>query len=277
MYMMRRTCKSLPRMVGRGQLNFQDEISIWCFATLNHSLRHLCTSQTEDKHIPDSSKNIAQTEKKQRWCYDPTIKHEALRQCAVPRFAYYDDSATDSTGSDSEIETETMTEEEVQARKEKILAEGKEEQPFKYKRGFDYEVLKQFFYLDSPDTLANSNLMLYSDTKEDMKSKGRKYYSISREVMISSASNCESETETEYNWETCLETMAKGRADKDKNLPGTKDEQLFCYDPSIEYEPLKRYIVPRFDFFDSSSTDWSDSSDSESETKTMEAEAAGSQ
>lgn len=238
---------------------------LYFFYCLLISLLLAGTGQTEDKHMSDSSKNIAQTKKEQRWCYDPTIKYEALRQCAVPRFAYYDDSATDWTGSDSEIEIETMTEEEVQTRKEKILAEGKEEQPFKYHPGFSYEVLKQFFYLDSPDSISSSSLMLYSDTKEDMKSKVHKYRSMVRQAITSSDFNCETDTETEINR-------------KDNILRRTKDEQLFTYDPSIEYKPLKRYIVPRFDFFDSSSTDWSDSySETETETETVEVEEAESQ
>ncbi|KAK1383424.1 hypothetical protein POM88_021159 [Heracleum sosnowskyi] len=50
-------------------------------------------------------------------------------------------------------------------------------------------------------------------------------------------------------------------------LAKCKDGELFCYDPTIKYEPLKRYNVPRFVFSEDSSTDWSDSeSDAENET-----------
>ncbi|KAL8134037.1 hypothetical protein AgCh_009206 [Apium graveolens] len=58
----------------------------------------------------------------------PTVKYKALRRCAVPRYAYYD--ATDWSDScasapDSEIETETMAEDEAQ--NENLVIAGVEE------------------------------------------------------------------------------------------------------------------------------------------------------
>lgn len=60
---------------------------------------------------------------------------------------------------------------------------------------------------------------------------------------------------------------------KKEQVVGTKEEQLFYHDPRIEYKPLRRYIGPKFAFSDTSSTDWSDSTDSESDTEAMEEEA----
>ncbi|KAK1358102.1 hypothetical protein POM88_051358 [Heracleum sosnowskyi] len=76
--------------------------------------------------------------------------------------------------------------------------------------------------------------------------------------------------------------MAGEEARKDKILVGTRDEQVFSFDPSINYEPLKRYIVLTFSFFDSSSADSTESSaslfsDSESKTETMAKKEAQSQ
>ncbi|KAK1358299.1 hypothetical protein POM88_051555 [Heracleum sosnowskyi] len=278
--MITRTCKVLPNIVtkmrrGAVRLDFQDDILIWCRPALNGSPRHLCTSETGE--------NIAQTKKEKRRRYDPTIKYEALRQCAVPRYAYYDDSATDWTDSDSEIEIETMTEEEAQTRKEKILAEAKEEQPFKYRPYFNYEIFKRFFYIDSPDSLAYSDLILYSQTEEERKIKKERFFSefIGSEFdfITKTKNKAETEGKTENETKTETDTTAEDKVHKDKILAGINHEQLFRYDPSIKYEPLKRYIVPRFDFFDSSSTEWSDSSDSsifsdsESETEIMADEA----
>ncbi|KAK1358034.1 hypothetical protein POM88_051290 [Heracleum sosnowskyi] len=262
-----RTCKVLPNIITKVR-QVQDNVSIWCCPPLNGSQRHLCTSETEGKHISYSNKNLAQTKKEQCWCFDPTIKYEAVRKCAVPRYAYHDDCPSDwPDSSDSEILTETMTEEESQTQKDKILAEAKEEQPFSHDPRWNYDLLKQFFYLDSPDSLAYSNLILDSKTEEENKAKLDEYNSSttqSRLIFVGSDLKTKTETETESEIET-------------------HKEQLFRYDPSIIYKPLKRYIVPRFGFYDSSSTDWSDSldssafSDSETEIKTTEEEEAPSQ
>ncbi|KAK1357936.1 hypothetical protein POM88_051192 [Heracleum sosnowskyi] len=300
--MITKTCKVVPRIIMKVRLDFLDDISIRWHPLLDGSQRHLCTSQTEDRHTPYSGKNLAQTKKEEGWCYDPTIKYEALRQCAVPRYAYYDDSATDGTNSsDSEIEIETMTEEEAQIQKDKILAEAKEEQPFPYYPTINYEILKQFYYLDSPDSLAYSNLILASDPKEELESKLDKFHSeatftqlyridsktddTETEPETKTKTEPETETKTEPETETKTEpetetetkpdseTGSELKAHKDKIHVRAKDEHLFSYNPRIKYKPLKRYIVPRFAFYDSSSTDWSDSSsfsDSESEKETME-------
>ncbi|KAK1357996.1 hypothetical protein POM88_051252 [Heracleum sosnowskyi] len=270
-----KTCKVVPKIITKVRLDFQDGISIWWHPLLAGSLRLLCTSQTEDKYVP--CKNLAQTKKEQGWCYDPTIKYEALRQCAVPRPAYYAESATDwNDSSDSEIEIETMTEEEAQVKKDKIIAEAKEEQPFPNYPHINYGILKQFWYLDSPDSLAYSNLILGSDPKEELQAKLDKFFCEATLKQVYCNTN-DTKTgvrilaDTETEPETKTETMAEEEAHKNKNLAGAKDEHLFCYEPNIKYEPLKRYIVPRFAFFDSSSTDWSDSSsfsDSETETET---------
>ncbi|KAK1358009.1 hypothetical protein POM88_051265 [Heracleum sosnowskyi] len=240
------------------------------------------TSQIEDKRIPCSSKNLAQTKKEQDWGYDPTIKYEALRQCAVPIYTYHNDSATDWTeSSDSELEIETMTEKAAQTQKDQILTEAREEQPFFYSPTLNYDVLKQFYYIDSPDSLAYSNLILESDPLEEVQPKVDKFFSETTQKQLyvneyktktETEKETETETATENRTEIETETMAEEGAHNGNILAGTKDKQLFGYDPSIKYEPLKRYIVPRFAFFDSSSTDWSDSSssafsDSESETE----------
>ncbi|KAK1388227.1 hypothetical protein POM88_016405 [Heracleum sosnowskyi] len=136
------------------------------------------TSEMEGKHISYSNKNLAQTKKEQCWCFDPTIKYEVVRKCAVPRYAYHDDCPSDWTdSSDSEILTETMTEEEAQTQKEKILVEAKKEQPFSHDPHWNYDLLKQIFYLDYPDSLAYSNLILDSKTEEENKAKLDEYNS----------------------------------------------------------------------------------------------------
>lgn len=140
------------------------------------------TSQEEDKHVPYLAKTLAQTKKEQCWRYDPTIKYEAVRRYAVPRYAY--DSSDWSDSSDCEFENVYMAGNEAQTEKDNIRAVTKKEQ-----------------------------------------------------------------------------------------VVGTKEEQLFYHDPNIEYKPLSRYIGPKFAFSDTSSTDWSDSTDSESDTEAMEEEA----
>ncbi|XP_074376170.1 uncharacterized protein LOC141717854 isoform X2 [Apium graveolens] len=64
---------------------------------------------------------------------------------------------------------------------------------------------------------------------------------------------------------------------KKEQVAGTEEEQLFYHDPSIKYKPLSRYIVPKFAFSDTSSTDWSESTDSESDTELMAEEATRGQ
>ncbi|KAK1358115.1 hypothetical protein POM88_051371 [Heracleum sosnowskyi] len=214
-------------------VDLQDNISIWCWPQLYGSRRLLCTtSQAEDKHKPYSGKTLPQTKKEQRWLYDPTIKYEALRQCAVPRYAYYDVSATDwsdTSASDSEIETETMAEDKAQNQNENILAGAKEEQLFHYDSDNIYELPKEL-----------ADLETY---------------------------RAESDSQAEAEMETETEILTEVQTHREKILAGIKDEELFCYNHNIEYEPIKRYALPRFAFSDSSSTDWSASSESESETE----------
>lgn len=81
-------------------------------------------------------------------------------------------------------------------------------------------------------------------------------------IEYGSACTSQSKTETETEEEDEAQTS------QDKFLCETKNKQLFRYNPSVKYEPLKRYIAPRFAFFDSSSTDWS-ACESECETQTM--------
>lgn len=156
-----------------------------------------------------------------------------------------------------------MTEEEAQVQKDKILAEAKKEQPFPLEPGVNYEIFKQFKYIDSPDSLNYSNLMLVSGPTEEEQPKRDKFISLRRQIFSQT-----NDTKAEVDTETEPETMAEEEAYKNRILAGAKDGDLFCYEPSVKYEPLKRYIVPRFAFFDSSSTDWSDSSDSETENET---------
>lgn len=292
MYMMTTrtwTCNVRPNIItivrrATSLVDFQDDIRKWCRSPLDNSTCRLCSTQREDKHITYStSKTLSQTKKEQNWCYDPTIKHESLRQCAVPRYAYCDYSVTDDS-SDSEVETGTMTVEEVQTQKDKILAKANKEKPFIHPR-VNYELLKKFVYVDSPDSFVSPPSDSETDTPEKVKARRKEYFDASHRGEIfypnpypypikvdahgylydSSASETENETGKE------------AQARKDKFLAGTKDEQLFCYNPSIEYEPLKRFIVPRFAFFDSSSTDWSSSSDSDCETEIVAEKGAQSQ
>ncbi|KAL1826315.1 hypothetical protein ACET3Z_004727 [Daucus carota] len=183
-----KTCKVLPTVITKVQHTARlvdlhhDISSIWGRLLLDGSRRRLCTSQEEDKHVPYLAKTLAQTKKEQCWRYDPTIKYEAVRRYAVPRYAY--DSSDWSDSSDCEFENVYMAGNEAQTEKDNIRAVTKKEQ-----------------------------------------------------------------------------------------VVGTKEEQLFYHDPNIEYKPLSRYIGPKFAFSDTSSTDWSDSTDSESDTEAMEEEA----
>ncbi|KAK1358234.1 hypothetical protein POM88_051490 [Heracleum sosnowskyi] len=126
-----------------------------------------------------TSKTLAHIKKEQNWCYDPTIKYESLGQCAVPRYAYCDDSAIDwsdsSTSSDSEIETGTMTLEEAQTRKDKIFAEAKKEHPFAYDPRINYKLRKQFTYIDSPDSFASPPPDSDVDTLEEVEARDKKF------------------------------------------------------------------------------------------------------
>lgn len=188
------TCKVLPKVISKVRpaatvVDLHEDISlIRGWPRLDGSRRRLCTSQEEDKHVPYSGKTLAQTKKEQCWRYDPTIKYEALRRYAVPRYAY--DSSYWSDSSDCEVENVYMAGEE------------------------GYLALKE------------------AQTEKE------KIFGVTKEELV-----------------------------------GAEEEQLFCHDPSIEYKPLKRYIVPRFAFSDTSSTDWSESTDSESETEAMAEEA----
>ncbi|KAK1358088.1 hypothetical protein POM88_051344 [Heracleum sosnowskyi] len=276
-----RTCTVRPNVRRATSLvDIQDDVFRWCRSPLDSSTRRLCSTQGEDKHITYSTgKTLAQTKKEQSWCYDPTIKYEPLRQCAVPRYAYCDDSATDSSeSSDSESENETMTLEEAQARKDKILAEARKEQPFPNNPLVNYELLKKFAYVDSPDSFASPPSDSETDTPAQVEARKKQFLNAkiqgqivqlvpfhikvdSRGLPAASSDSSASESE--------VETQEVAQIQKDKFVAGTKDEQLFCYNPNIRYEPLKKYIVPRFAFFDSSSTDWSTSSDSECEAETM--------
>ncbi|KAK1358111.1 hypothetical protein POM88_051367 [Heracleum sosnowskyi] len=250
------------------------EISSLVFwRTLRHGdLRGFCSSQAADKRIrPYTCKTLAQTKKEQHWCYDPTVKYESLRQCAVRKYAFYDDSATDwsdsssSPSSDSEIETDSMTVEEAQTQKDIILAEAKKELPFTYDPYVNYELLKEFVYIDSPDSFASPPSDSETETPEEVESKINIFHEPDtlNQIFLDRPNNEHlynpSDSDSYYP-----ETETKTEEGTLTHDAGVNDEQLFSHDPSIKYVPLKRYIVPRFAFFDSSSTDWSDSSDSAS-------------
>ncbi|KAL8123837.1 uncharacterized protein LOC141717854 isoform X1 [Apium graveolens] len=187
-----KTCKVLPKVIKKVKqaatlVDLQDDISsIWGWLRLDGSKRQLCTSREEEKQIPNSGKTLAQSKREQCWRYDPTIKYEAVRRFAVPRYAY--DSSDWSDSSDCEYENVYMAGKEAQTEKDNLLAVTKKEQ-----------------------------------------------------------------------------------------VAGTEEEQLFYHDPSIKYKPLSRYIVPKFAFSDTSSTDWSESTDSESDTELMAEEATRGQ
>lgn len=74
---------------------------------------------------------------------------------------------------------------------------------------------------------------------EERSLKIDRYYSetIQKQLYIH---NSDSETEIE----TETETMAECESHNDRILYRTEDKQLFRYDSSIEYKPLKRYIIP---------------------------------
>lgn len=167
--------------------------------------------------------------------------------------------------------TKPWQKKKLKVQKDKILAEAKEEQPFTYPPHINYEILKQFRYIDSPDSLNYSSLMLVSGPEEEEQPKRDKYHSNFKQI-FSKTNDTKAEVkilaDTKTERETKTETMAEGEAYINRILAGAKDGPIFCYEPSVKYEPLKRYIVPRFAFFDSSSTDWSSSSDSETEAET---------
>ncbi|KAK1388228.1 hypothetical protein POM88_016406 [Heracleum sosnowskyi] len=151
-------CESCDCMVD----NFASMVvgrAMWCL--LDYYFR-------SDNHLPCSSKIS-------NGMYE---EHTKTSEEASIIYAYHDDCPSDWTdSSDSEILTETMTEEEAQTQKEKILVEAKKEQPFSHDPHWNYDLLKQIFYLDSPDSLAYSNLILDSKTEEENKVKLDEYNS----------------------------------------------------------------------------------------------------
>ncbi|KAK1357743.1 hypothetical protein POM88_050999 [Heracleum sosnowskyi] len=261
MYMITSKCKVVGKLIRETPV----------LLNLNHHIRPLCTGKVEDEHTGN-------TTKEEGWCYDPTIKYQALRRCAVPRYAFYHDSATDwsdTSASDCEIQTQTM----AQTHKDKGPAITKEENIFRYDPNLNYQVVKQFAYLDSPDR-PHSFTYDSSDSEREIKEVETMYEAFraaSREDKIFLDPDFKYARDI-FGTETETQVETEIMAEEEDKIP--KDEQLFRYDPSIKYEPLKRYVVPRFAFCDTSSTDWSDSADSsafsesepETETKIMAAE-----
>lgn len=75
---------------------------------------------------------------------------------------------------------------------------------------------------------------------------------LSRVEYSSSDSNTDG-SDSDFEFITPSKTRAEG---------GTKEEELYRYDPNIQYGPPKRFVIPRCALSDDSSTDLSDSSDS---------------
>lgn len=169
-----------------------------------------------------------------------------------------------------------MTVEEVQTRKDKILAEAKKEKPFSL-LPVNYELLKKYKYVDSPDSFVSPPSDSETDTPEKVKARTKEYDDASLRGEIFYPNLIKVDLGNSSASETENETEKQVQARQDKFLAGTKDEQLFRYNSSIEYQPLKRFIVPRFAFFDDSSTNWSSSSDSDCKTEIIAEKEAQSQ
>ncbi|KAK1358101.1 hypothetical protein POM88_051357 [Heracleum sosnowskyi] len=279
-----RSCKFLPEVITKVPrvallADLTNDTSLWCRSPLDSFPRRPCSSQAQHKRIPYSGRTLAHIKKEEQWSYDPTIKYESLRQCAVPRYAYYDGSASDwSYSSDSEIETETMIVEETQTQKDKMLAQAKKEQPFTYDPYINYDLLKQFVYIDSPDSFTSPPSDSETETPAEVEAKTDRFHdpATQKQLFFDNPNIKDFACMSVHPYSSASETEKEEEAQTDeaKIHAGAKDEQMYCFDPSIKYEPLKRQIVPRFAFFDSSSTDWSGSSDSASddETETMQEE-----
>lgn len=67
-----------------------------------------------------------------------------------------------------------MTVEEVQTRKDKILAEAKKEKPFSL-LPVNYELLKKYKYVDSPDSFVSPPSDSETDTPEKVKARTKEY------------------------------------------------------------------------------------------------------
>ncbi|KAL8134703.1 hypothetical protein AgCh_009649 [Apium graveolens] len=179
-----------------------------------------------------------------KWVEAKTVAHTTSTEGDV--------SATDWSGSyasssDSEIETATMEEDE--AHHENIVIPGAEEE--------------QLFAIESYTSYGIPRELSYSYIN----------CRIPKELAYSKIFTPEGETQakTESEIDTEIEIMTETQTRRGKILDGIGNDELFCYNPNIEYEPIKRYALPKFAFYDCSSTDWygySNCSESESETKT---------
>lgn len=92
-------------------------------------------------------------------------------------------------------------------------------------------------------------------------------------VEYSSSDSNTDGSDSDFETITPIKTRAEG---------GTKEEEIYRYDPNIQYEPPKLYVIPRCALSDDSSTDWSDSDSFASgasyfKTEIMAGEAAQTQ
>lgn len=122
------------------------------------------------------------------------------------------------------------------------LAQTKEKQGWRYDPTIKYKASRPcdvplcLFYSSDSDSETNTK----PPPKNDV------YKSLSGDT--SDWSDYETETETELEEEHVCMTEEEAQAQIDKLLAGTKKDDLYRYNPSIKYEPLKRYDVPRFAF-----------------------------
>lgn len=93
----------------------------------------------------------------------------------------------------------------------------------------------------------------------------------------SSDDDSDSDCSELYEAEVKAIAMAEEEAQIQKEiLANYKEGELYCYNPNIKYEPLKRYDVPRFVFSEDSSSDLSDL-ESNAQNETMAEEEAQNQ
>lgn len=93
----------------------------------------------------------------------------------------------------------------------------------------------------------------------------------------SSDDDSDSDCSELYEAEVKAIAMAEEEAQIQKEiLANYKEGELYCYNPNIKYEPLKRYDVPRFVFSEDSSSDLSDL-ESNAQNETMAEEEAQTQ
>ncbi|XP_063943242.1 uncharacterized protein LOC108205704 isoform X6 [Daucus carota subsp. sativus] len=192
--------------------------------------------RAQDTHKSYWDRILSVTKKEQR--YDPIIKYEALRQWVAPKYPCANSTFRSYSSASMDSETKTMAE-EAQKQKDETLAGTSGKEPRSYIR---YEGRRICISDDSDD----STDWYDSESGSDSSTFG-------------SADD---------------ETMAEeAQTQKDETLNVNEEEELYHYDSSIKYEPLKTYAVPRFSFSDDFSTDCSDSSsfalDSETENEPM--------